>query len=190
MNISLRKASALQNSINEVVKSINLTTEVAINEFQNSETTVADTVIKFKSDLVRRDSLVSALYEIRKAVSVANNTIGVNMRLADIAHLEKQIQSYAVLAGKEVRDSWEVINGKLDKIRSRKEESRASLYGHSDTVSTSVLDAADVKSFRDLVSEAKKAKQKLQDEVLELNVRSDITLSDRTAQTLTGERLL
>ena len=53
-----------------------------------------------------------------------------------------------------------------------------------------MLDVADVKAFRDLVSEAKKAKQKLQDEVLELNVRSDITLSDRTTQTLTGERLL
>jgi hypothetical protein len=190
MNISLRKASALQNSINEVIKSINLTTEVAINEFQNSETTVADTLVKFKADLVRRDSLVSALYEIRKAVGVANNANGVNMRLADIAHLEKQIQSYAVLAGKEVRDSWEVINGKLDKIRNRKDEGRASLYGYNDTVTTSVLDAADIKAYKDLVAEAKKAKQKLQDEVLELNVRSEITLSDRTSQTLSSERLL
>lgn len=190
MNISLRKASALQNSINEAIKSVNLITEVSINEFQNSETTVADALIKFKSDLVRRDSLVSALYEIRKAVGVANNSNGVNMRLADIAHLEKQIQSYSALAGKEVRENWEVINGKLDKIRNRKDDSRASLYGHSDTVSTSVLDAADIKGFKDLVAEAKKAKQKLQDEVLELNVRSDITLSERTTQTLVSERLL
>ena len=190
MNISLRKASALQNSINDAIKAITLTTEVALNEFQHTETTVADTLIKFKSDLARRDSLVSALYEIRKAVGVANNSNGVNMRLADVAHLEKQIQSYSALASKEVRENWEVINGKLDKIRNRKDDSRSSLYGYNDTVSTSVLDAADIKAFKDLVAEAKKAKQKLQDEILELNVRSEIALSDRTTQTLTSERLL
>lgn len=188
MNISLRKASALQNNINDVVKSINLTTEVAISEFHAPETVIADALTKFRTDLGRKDALTSALYEIRKAVGVVNSTSGVNMRLADIAHLEKQIQNYSALAAKEGRENMEVVKGKLEKIRGRKEESR--LYGYNDTVSTSIFEANDLKSFKDLVSEAKKAKQKLQDEVLELNVRTEIALSDRTVQTLTTERLL
>jgi hypothetical protein len=190
MNISLRKASALQNNINEVIKSINLVTDITINEFQAAEAVIAEAQAKFQADLSRRDGLVSALYEIRKAVGIANNNVGVDMRLADIAHLEKQIQSYSALAGKEVRETQTVLNGKLDKIRNRKDEGRSGLYGYSDTVATSILDAGNLKSFKDLVAEAKKAKQKLQDEVLELNVRSDITLSERTIQTLTAERLL
>jgi hypothetical protein len=112
------------------------------------------------------------------------------MRLADIAHLDKQIQSYAALAAKDVRENMDVVKGKLDKIRNRKDEGRAGLYGYSDTVATSILEAGNLKSFKDLVAEAKKAKQKLQDEVLELNVRSEITLSERSVQTLTNERLL
>lgn len=190
MKISLRKASVLQNGINDAVKSIDLKTEISINEFQSPEHEILQASNRIKSEIARRDSLVSALYEIRKLVSHANHTAGVDSRLADIAHLDKQIQNYSALAGKEVRDNMDVIKGRLDKIRNRPQETRNIYGGVVDTVNTSVLEAEDVKTFKNLVIQARKAKQKFQDEVLELNVRTEVQLSERTVQTLTQEGLV
>lgn len=190
MNISLRKANAVQNSINDAIKSIDLKTEITINEFQNPEHEIAVASAKIRSDLARRNSLLTTLYEIRKAVSTANHTAGIDSRLADIAHLEKQIQNFAALSGKEVSESMDVVRGKLFKIKERPADARASIYGYNDSVSTSVLAAEDIASFKAQVSTAKKAKQKLQDEVLELNIRTEIALSEQTVQTLTQEGLV
>jgi hypothetical protein len=37
MNISLRKANAIQNSINEAIRGIKIDTSIEINEFQNAQ---------------------------------------------------------------------------------------------------------------------------------------------------------
>jgi hypothetical protein len=144
---------------------------------------------EFKTNLYRRDALVKALYDIRKQVSATNSQVGVDSKLTEIAFLEKQIQNYTALAGNEVREKEAVVLGKLDKIKNRKEDAR-SIYGYENTVSTSVFTEEDIKGFKVFVSIAKKAKQKLQDEVLELNVRTDISLSADTVQILVTEGLL
>jgi predicted nucleic acid-binding Zn-ribbon protein len=110
--------------------------------------------------------------------------------LADVAHLEKEIQFFSNLATREVRDELPVLEGKLNKIRNRKDESRSSLYGISDDVSTSILTQKTVSEFRSKVAEAKKAKQKLQDELLELNVRTTITLDSASVDVLRFEDLV
>ncbi len=189
MNISLRKASALQNSINDAVKGIDLKGQVSLTEFHAPVIEIDKAIQEFKTNLHRRDALVKALYDIRKQVSATNNRVGVDEKLTEIAYLEKQIQNYTALAGNEVREKEAVVLGKLDKIKNRKDDTR-SIYGFESTVSTSVFTEEDIKGFKVFVSMAKKAKQKLQDEVLELNVRTDISLSADTVQTLNAEGLL
>ena len=189
MNISLRKASALQNSINDAIKGIDLKGQVTLTEFHAPIMEIDKATTLFKTNLHRRDALVKALYEIRKQVSAANNRVGVDDKLTDIACLEKQIQNYTALSVNEVREQEAVVLGKLDKIKNRKEDAR-SIYGFENTVSTSVFTQEDIKGFKAFVTGAKKAKQKLQDEVLELNVRTDISLNADTVQTLNSEALL
>jgi hypothetical protein len=176
MNISLRKASALQNSINDAIKGIDLKGQVTLTEFHAPVMEIDKATTAFKTNLDRRDSLVVALYYIRKQVSASNNAAGVDEKLTEIAYLDKQIQNYTALSVNEVREQEAVVLGKLDKIKNRK--------------ATSVFTEADIKSFKAYVNGAKKAKQKLQDEVLELNVRTEIFLNAETVQTLTSEALL
>jgi hypothetical protein len=190
MNISLRKANALQNSINDTVKGLQFETSVKINEFQEAEQEIKKAASSLCENLTRRDALVEALYEIRKSVSGANTDVSIDTRLADVAHLEKQIQFYNGLASKTVRESEKVVAGRLDKIRNDKSESRRSIYGYNDTVDTSVLTREDLDGFRRKVATAKKQKQKLQDEILELNVQTTIKLSDKTEAILQAEGLL
>jgi hypothetical protein len=190
MNISLRKASALQNSINDAVKGIEFDAQVKINEFQDAEAEIKQAATQFCNNLVRRDSLVSALYEIRKAVGAGNAQAGIDSRLADVAHLEKQIQFYNGLVGNKARESDKVIAGRLDKIRNDKSENRRTIYGYNDTVDTSIFTREDLDGFRRTVSKAKKSKQALQDQILELNVQTQITLSDESVKTLQAEGLI
>jgi hypothetical protein len=190
MNITLRKANAIQISINDALKGISFETQVKINEFQDAEAEIARVALEFKTNLTRRDALNEALYEIRKSVGSANADVGIDTRLADVANLEKQIQFYNGLAGKTVRESDKVVAGRLDKIRNGKDESRRSIYGYGDTVDTSVLTREDLDGFRKLVAKAKKSKQKIQDEILELNVQTIIQLSESAEATLAGEGLL
>ena len=188
MKITLRKANALQLAIGEAVKNISVETDVKINEFQHGEAEIARVAAEFRANLERRTQLVDAMYAIRKAVSTANASAGVDVKLADVAQFEKQVQFYNGLAGKKVREDAVVVEGQLNKLRESKDDSRRSIYGYASTVDTSVLTAEDIKGFRTAAATAKKAKQKLQDELLEINVRTEIEVSN--VDFLTAEGLL
>lgn len=188
MKITLRKANALQLAIGEAVKSISVETDVKINEFQVGEVEIARVASEFKENLARRTHLMEAMYAIRKAVSTANASAGVDIKLADVAMLEKQVQFYNGLASKKVREDGVVIAGQLNKLRESKDDSRRSIYGYASTVDTSVLTAEDIRGFRAAAASAKKAKQKLQDELLEINVRTEIEVAN--VDFLTAEGLL
>ena len=190
MNISLRKANALQNSINDAIKGLDFDVTVKINEFQDAEQEISKAAAVVKTNIQRRTALNDALYEIRKSVGGANTQVGIDNRLADVANLEKQIQFYNGLAGNKVRESEKVVAGRLDKIRNGKEETRRSIYGYDSTVDTSVLNREDLDGFRRRVATAKKQKQKLQDEILELNVQTTIQLTSTTEATLQTEGLI
>jgi hypothetical protein len=189
MKITLRKANALQNSINEALRHIDVKTKVSLNEFQDAEGVLAVSAAEAKKNIDRRVSLTNALYDIRAAVGKTNHIAGVDEKLTEVARIEKQIQLYSAYMGVEVREASAVIAGKLEKIRNNKNEQR-SIYGYSDTVDSGVFTAEDVAGFKSVVANLKKQKQTLQDAVLELNVRNEITLDNATAMTLADENLL
>ena len=187
MKINLRKANAIQVAINETVKGLEFNATASINEFQDPATEISAATAKFTRNLARRVTLLDALYEIRKAVASANDSTGIDNRLADVARLEKDFQFYSTYAKASVIADSAVINGKLEKIRNRKEDA----YSYRDeTVDTSIFTSSQVDGFKDIVASTKKQKQKLQDELLELNVRTEIEFSAATVTTLTNENIL
>ena len=191
MNITLRKANAVQNSINETIKHIDIKTTVELNEFQNVETELqkANTVL-FRND-ARRQRLLLALYNIRGLVGSANAQSGIDMKLATSAFLDKRIAQLEPLAKLEPVTDLTVINGKIEKIRNDKSETaRSRIYGYNDTVSTSVISDEQLTQIRAEISNLKKQKQKVNDEVLELNIKTEIPLSEEVVKTLQEEGIL
>jgi hypothetical protein len=186
MQVSLRKANALQIAINEVLKGLEFKSEIAINEFQKPEATIEAASKNFFANVDRRGALLRSLYEIRKATATANAENGIDNHLADLALLEKDFAFFSGQAKVKERLDADVINGKLVKIANRAEDS----YYAKAEVETSIFTAEDIKALNGRAVAAKKAKQKLQDELLELNVRTTITLSDETVATLTAEDIL
>jgi hypothetical protein len=190
MNLTLRKANAIQNSILEAIKGIEIKTSIELNEFQDvsAELQKANTVL-FTNDS-RRQRLLLALYNIRGLVGTANAQSGIDMKLATAAFVDKRVVQLEGLVVAPVTDIA-VITGKLDKIKNDKgESSRRSLYGYGDTVTTTVVGQEQIDQIKTEIKNLKKQKQKLNDEILELNIKTEIPLSDDVVKTLSEEGLI
>ena len=191
MNITLRKANAVQHSITEAIKNIKIDLTVEINEFQSVE----DVITKANSTLVENDSrrqkLTMALYNIRSLVGTANSASGIDTALAKAAFIDKRIGQLEELAKATEITALDVIKGKLDKIRNDKSEStRSRIYGYSDTVTTGVLGLEQIAQAKGEVLSLKKQKQKINDEVLELNIKTEIPLTEDVVAVLQAEALI
>ena len=189
MNITLRKANAIQNSITETIRGIEIKTTIDLNEFQDvtAELQAANNLL-FAND-TRRQRLLLSLYNIRGLVGAANAQNGIDTKLATAAFIAKRVAQLDELAGGKPVIDLAVINGRLDKIRNRKDDNR-SIYGRDETVSTSVIGADQLTQIRAEIKNLKKQKQKINDEVLELNIKTEIPLSEDIVKTLTDEGLL
>ena len=187
MQVSLRKANALQVAINEALKGLEFKSDVSINEFQNPSKEIELAKEKFDRNVQRRWNLISALYDIRTKVASANASNDIDNLLADLARLEKDLVFFAPFAKANVRTDLEVVRGKLVKIANREGESYAF---HSSEVSTSVFTETDLEYFRNNLSTSKKKKQALQDQLLEVNVRTTIELAAGTVEVLKAEDII
>ncbi len=190
MNITLRKANAIQNSINDALKSIKMVTTIDINEFQNVETEIQTANDKLMANDARRQQLTMSLYNIRALVGAANAQSGIDVNLAKAAFIDKRIGQLEEIAGLSPHTSLDVINGKLEKIRNDKGESRRSFYSLNEGVTTTVVNTTQIDQAKAEILNLKKQKQKINDEILELNIKTEIPLSDDTVATLQAEGLL
>ncbi len=190
MNITLRKANAIQTSINDAIKSIKIDLSVELNEFQDVES-----VLKQQNDTVfandtRRQKLLMALYNIRALVGTANSNSGIDLALAKAAFVDKRIAQLSDIAEASEITNLEILKGKLEKIKARPADSRTSIYGREDTVATSIVSKAQIDAAKAEILNLKKQKQKLNDEILELNIKTEIPLTEEVVKTLQVEGLL
>lgn len=191
MNISLRKANALQQSILDTIRGIDFGTTISINEFQDPETEINTAGTEVYKNLARITDLYSTLYMIRGRVGLANSESGISASLAAVAHLEKQIQVTSNLASSTKRVDLNIIKGKLDKIRNNNgDQPGLSVYSRQTEVITGIFTDEEIASFKANILKAKKLKQKYQDAILELNIKTEITLDDDVVAILQKEDLL
>lgn len=186
MQVSLRKANALQVAINEALKGLEFKADVSINEFQDPSKELDSALAKFNANVNRRWNLISALYDIRTKVSEANSTNNIDGLLADLARLEKDLVFFAPFAKANVRTDIKVIEGKLEKIANRTEDS----YYAKAEVETSIFNEDNLTQFRTYLADFKKKKQALQDKLLEVNVRTTIELATGTVEVLKAEDII
>jgi hypothetical protein len=186
MQVSLRKANALQVAINEALKGLEFKADVSINEFQNPAKELDNALATFNDNVNRRWNLISALYDIRTKVAAANAANNIDGLLADLARLEKDLVFFAPLAKANARTDIKIIQGKLEKIANRTEDS----YYAKAEVETSIFNEDNLTQFRTYIADFKKKKQALQDKLLEVNVRTTVELASGTVEVLKAEDII
>jgi hypothetical protein len=191
MNITLRKASALQNRINETIADIRINPYVTLNEFQNPNSMLLDAKNALFENDTRRQRLLLTMYTIRSLVAAANAASGVDLKLATAAYIDKRIVQLNELAVLSPQEPLSVIEGQLAKLKAQEAVTKRSMYGYDDGgVKTTVIDNEQIKRFKQEILNLKKQKQGINDEVLALNIKTEIPLSDESVAILTAEGLL
>ena len=189
IKVTLRKANALQNQINDLLKNIQVKPVIEVSEFVDTVATLQAANDAVMAADARRSDLLMALYSIRATVGIANFQCGIGNRLSHVAYVDKRLHQLDQLTNENAKmKDLQIINGQLEKIRNRREEHR--LYGYENTVNTGVLQQAQIDSIAGIMRELKKQKQKLNDEVLELNVRTEVELTDEVEAVLVKEGIL
>jgi hypothetical protein len=188
MKITLRKANALQNTIQDHIKTIDVKTSISLNEFQTveGEVSVARGAV-IENDL-KRARLTKVLYGIRARVGRANVESGVADLLTEAAYIDKRLGHLKSLTESNAVESYTVLNGKLQKLRDSEPKSR--MYGYNDTVETGVLTPEQIEAYKADMRSLKKEKQSINDRMLELNVRTEIELDADTVSLLQAEQLV
>ena len=188
MNFTLRKANTIQPVITDAIKGIEINLTVPLTEFEDpyKELQKANSLL-FKNDQRRKDLLI-ALYFIRSAVGRANVDAGVDALLADVAFTEKRIAQLTEIVESTVATSMDVIKGKLSKL-STDVSGRRSLYG-DDSVTSGVATQDQIDAAMSEIKNLKKQKQKMKDEIVELNIKTTINISSDIADILTLENLI
>lgn len=190
MKVTLRKANAIQQNINEALRNIRLEPTVSITEFEPVEFVINEANEKIFNEVNRQVDLNLALYTIRGLVGQANSA-EIDGLLTRIAHNEKMIALNNHLLTSPKRVALDVLKGKLEKIKSIPEDAvRSSIYGRTTEVSTGVFSDEAFKVFKTTVLNLKKEKQKLQDKVLELNITTEIELPEDVVAILKKEELI
>jgi hypothetical protein len=178
MKITLRKANALQTAIQDHIKTVEVKTSV---ELTSARTTLV-------ANDVQRAKLTKAMYKIRAHVGRANVEAGVADLLTEAAYIDKRIGHLKGLTESKVVESDAVIDGKLQKLR--EQDTKHRVYGYGDTVDTGVLTAEQLDGYKADMRDLKKEKQRINDKVLELNVRTEIELDTDTVALLQAEQLI
>jgi hypothetical protein len=158
IKITLRKANAIQQNINDLLKNVQVKPVVELSEFVDTVQTLQAANDAVMASDARRSDLLMALYSIRATVGVSNFQSGIGNRLSHIAYVDKRLQQLDQLTNETSKmKDLAIITGQLEKIRNRREEHR--MYGYENTVSTGVLQQAQIDSISGIMRELKKQKQ-------------------------------
>jgi|TARA_B100002019_G_C21244337_1_gene587450 cell division protein FtsB len=187
MQINLRKANAVQSHIQEAISGIESTFSVELNEFQDPVSVIQNANNEVFENDTRKFKLLQAFYNIRALVATANASCGISTNLAKAAFADRRISMLTTIAGQKPVMDMEVIKGRLDKIKNRKDDDS---YSYRDSISTSIIGKEQIAQAKAEIKKLKKEKQKINDENLDLNVKTEIPLSEETVKVLTEEGIL
>jgi len=194
MQINLRKASALQSDIQSAIRNISVDTRGSFDERETVADEVTEAISEWRTNLERKTDLINVLYGIREKVGVANAECGLNTKLTEHRRVSEQRDLLEdTIAGVKGRMlTIEQIGEKMKKIEERNESLKESLYARNRDleVFTDLMDKDDLNEYRRQIRSLKKLQRSINEQVLELNIRTTIVLSEAEVQVLDNEDLI
>jgi len=194
MQINLRKASALQSDIQSAIRNISVDTRGSFDERETVADEVTEAISEWRTNLERKTDLINVLYGIREKVGVANAECGLNTKLTEFRRVSEQKELIEdTIDGRRGRMlTIEQVVEKLTKMEERVENAKEALFGRSRDIEvyTELLGKEDLDSYRKEIRSLKKLQRSINEEVLELNIRTHIVLSEAEVQVLDNEDLI
>ena len=194
MQINLRKASALQSDIQSLIRSIRVETRASFEERDAVAEEMTEAISEWRTNLERKTDLINVLFGIREKVGVANAECGLNTKLTEHRRISEQRELLEdTVDGRRGRVlTVEQVIEKLTKMEERVENAKEALFGRSRDIEvhTELLGKEDLDNYRKEIRSLKKLQRSVNEEVLELNIRTHIVLSEAEVNVLRNEDLI
>lgn len=189
MQVTLRRASALQNAIRQLINGIHLVDTFEISALADLPKTVEVKRGEILARYTRKRELTKALYTLRGAIAKANAEAGINDLLTRVAYTQSMIELQAPFAEAKVREDAELLERRAKRQAALPE---ANAYGrsHSEIMHVAVLQESDVKAANDELKALRLQKTNLADQLAELNAKTCISMDEATAEVLRAEGLI
>ena len=158
--VTLKKAHDLQHLLRHVLEQHKIRTEVLLSDNPQSDYSLAGT--KFSRDMQRRDNLIIAYYELDQLIIQGSVAANIHIKESSIKQLEEQLSFFKNLCSVPPKN----------------------------LVPTSIFDQEDIDGFAQLLLTVKSNIIKIQDEILELSMRTEIPLSDNVTKVLISEGII
>lgn len=187
MEISLRKANAIQAAIVDKLREIDseLIFGVELTEFQDAKAAITAAQEALQRNISRKLNLLDVQCNIRGLVGKANAASDVNEILTVCAGLDRQLALFNEVLKHKVVSDVSVVESQLKKLAT---STTQSLYKNS--VSASAMREETLLYAKERRYVIMKMKQDLNDKLLELNIRIKITLSEDAVEVLKTEGLI
>lgn len=195
MQLNLRKAHALQQSIADYLSESKVSPKVKLEEFQDPESHISIQDHKFNEFIKSFNILTEIRYEIRKKISRMNVESGISDQLADLAFHEKNLELYENIISAGTGKPLTEIKGKLSKLEnSEPAPEPMSSFGRraepSNTIVTSVLSDNDISDFKNEAALTKNRIKEIKDDLLLKNINTNIELDADHEEMLKNHHLI
>ncbi len=176
MKVTLRKADALQKSVQSAINAISLPAMVGLTRFGDPVKALDKCKKDFEKNLQKKLDLLSALYEIRNTVGTENASNRVTSILSKIAYLDKVNGTLSQFAGNGTnpRPNDTIIHQQADDLR---QDTATPQYGsRRETFTVGILSETEIEAYKRQIEENRKMRQDLSDELLSINVKTEIEI--------------
>ena len=185
MKINLRKASVVQQTILDEIKRTGAEkTTISVSLYADDiEAKLNDQLAKIVSTNQKIGRLLEANRMIRGAVARKNAEVGIADYLAEEAFLSAAESRVKAIAELDVRPNIAELAKEIEARKESKDAER-SLYGRTYEVSVNVASEQIVNDAKVELSRIQKRRRKIKDEMVSINVRTEIEVPEQVALVL------
>ena len=187
MRINLRKASVVQQTITDEIKRLGTeetTAKVSLFE-TNVHAQLEEQLAKVKANHAQAGRLLNANKFLRGVVAKKNAEAGITDYLAEeamLASAEARLKAYSESA---VRPNLDALAAEIESRKANSNNERVSIYGRDYSLDVNVVPAEAIAEAKKELEAIRRRRRKIKDEMVSINVRTDIEVPEQVALVLT-----
>jgi len=186
MKINLRKASVVQQTITDEIKRLGTEeTTVKISLFETDVVArLEEQLAKVKTNHAQAGRLLNANKFLRAVVAKKNAEVGITDYLAEEAMLASAEARLKAFSEAVVRPNLDALAAEIESRKANSNNERVSIYGRDYSLDVNVVPAESIATAKKELETIRRRRRKIKDEMVGINVRTEIEVPEQVALVL------
>ena len=187
MKINLRKASVVQQTITDEIKRLGTEeTTVKVSLFEaNIQARLDEQMEKVRANHAHAGRLLNANKFLRAVVAKKNAEVGISDYLAEEAMLSSAESRLKTYSDSVVRPNLDALAAEIESRKANSNNERVSIYGRDYSLDVNVVPAEAIVEAKRELETIRRRRRKIKDEMVSINVRTEIEVPEQVALVLT-----